>query len=217
LAGLIGSRGRMDMLELLAKARPEARRRIAAIGTNQWDLPTPCTEWRVRDIVNHLILGEVTAPLFLENEPLEGLEESIELAGEDPLGAWDRYSVNATEALSRPGALDAVVMHPFAGEMPGSQLARFRIVDNVLHSWDIAVAIGADPRIDPGITEPLFELTAPLHDVIPRGPLFHAALDVGADAHIQEKLLALFGRDAAWAPPSAGTGVSGSRTGDGEP
>jgi hypothetical protein len=77
--------------------------------------------------------------------------------------------------------------------------------------------IGADPRIDPGITEPLFELTAPLHDVIPRGPLFHAALDVGADAHIQEKLLALFGRDAAWAPPSAGTGVSGSRTGDGEP
>lgn len=48
-----------------------------------------------------------------------------------------------------------------ATDIPGSQLLAFRIGDNVIHSWDLATAIGVDPGLDDQLVEFVYGLLAP--------------------------------------------------------
>ncbi|WBB97855.1 TIGR03086 family metal-binding protein [Solwaraspora sp. WMMA2080] len=175
----------------------------AQIGTDQWSAPTPCSEWDVRALVDHVVRGNLAVAPVLDGLPLAELgrldiaRPDFDVLADDPLTVV-RHSVDvAVEAFSRPGVLDTVVHHP-AGDMRGWRLAGLCFNDNLVHSWDLAQAIGLDATLDPVLVEAAHAYLAPVAGSLP-ARYFAAMPDVGPTTDRQTELLALLGRDAsAW-------------------
>jgi uncharacterized protein (TIGR03086 family) len=68
-------------------------------------------------------------------------------AGDDPVAACESAVRSIRAAFAQPGALERTVHHTI-GDMPGRQLLVQLVADCVVHSWDLATAIGVDPGLD---------------------------------------------------------------------
>jgi uncharacterized protein (TIGR03086 family) len=170
--------------------------RVAMVRPDQWDAPTPCTEWSVRDLVNHLVYEELwSVPLFAGATVAEvGNRLDGDLLGADPLKAAAQAGEDARAAVSEPGALERTV-HLSFGDTPGEEYVSQLFADHLVHGWDLAVGIGADRTMNP---EAVRAVLAWFGD---RQPLYRGAgliappVELPADATDQDRLLAGFGRD----------------------
>lgn len=81
-------------------------------------------------------------------------------------------------------------------QMPGSQLLNFRAGDLILHSWDLARAIGVDETLADGPVAYVWEALQPMAPIIGQIGQFGTGPsgDVGEDAPLQQRLLDLTGR-----------------------
>ena len=61
----------------LATALAATERLVAEIGADEWGLPTPCTDWSVLDVVNHLVGGNLLFVRVFAGEPLPPREELV--------------------------------------------------------------------------------------------------------------------------------------------
>ncbi len=182
----------MDSVELHQRAVREFGRRVSAVDEPQWHLPTPCTDWDVTALVEHVVTRNLMVPSLLQGLPV--VAPPSDALGGDPAAAWERSAQAARAAFTAPGALDAVVHHPLAGEIPGDMLALFRWSDLLIHSWDLARAIGADERLDPELVEVCLERNRPRAAFMRSTGMFGRPVEVPENADEQTKLLALFGR-----------------------
>ncbi|WP_330261421.1 TIGR03086 family metal-binding protein [Streptomyces sp. NBC_00539] len=190
------------MPETLLRQHAEALRlfggRVRAIAEGQWAAPTPCTEWTVRDLVNH-VTGEQlwVPPLVTEGRTVEevGEELSGDLLGEDPVVAWDRAAVAAHSAFAAPGALDRTVKLSY-GPALGSAYCAELTADCVVHAWDLSRAIGADDRMPDGLVEFSLKEVMPYADALTPSGMFAPPLEVAPGADAQTRLLGLLGRRA---------------------
>jgi uncharacterized protein (TIGR03086 family) len=135
----------MDEAEALADldaAIAAAERIVAAIGPDQWGLPTPCDGVDVRALVNHLVAGNLAfAALVTGAEP--PLRDADHL-GEEPLAAFRASDGLLAAALRAPGVRERTFALPI-GPVPGSALAGIRITEFLGHGWDLARATGQRP------------------------------------------------------------------------
>jgi uncharacterized protein (TIGR03086 family) len=188
----------MDRFQLLDRAAAEFRARLDLVTAPQWVLRTPCSEWDVRGLVNHVVTANVTGARLLGGA---SRDETIAMIGADYIGAGDpievfvRTAVEQATAFRGPGALEQVVHHP-AFDMPGTQLLDFRIGDMLLHAWDLARAIGGDETLDPDLVAFVWESLEPLAGALPASGAFGAGASgvLTDDAPIQVRLLDLSGR-----------------------
>jgi len=170
----------------------------------QWTGPTPCSDWSVRQLVNHVAQGNLnygrllagaTAAEFLRMRDVDAL-------GDDPVAGFDASARACRAAFTAPGALERVLDHPL-GRVPGWQGLAVRTADTVIHTWDLARAIGADEVLDPSlvlwITDHLGEIYADLPEMptatVTTHRFFAAPLASPADGSLQDRLLRLTGRD----------------------
>jgi uncharacterized protein (TIGR03086 family) len=186
-----------DMRELYQRAVGEFGARVHAVGDDQWHLPTPCTEWDVRTLVNHLVYEmRWSVPLFAGRTIAEvGDRFEGDLLGDDPSGVWDDAAGEAVTAIRTDGVLERTV-HLSFGDVPGQEYAQQLHADLLIHGWDLARATGGDEALDPDLVQACAiwfkereELYRGSGAVGPR-----AELPAGADA--QTELLAAFGRRA---------------------
>ena len=77
-------------LARFAAAMTEFERRVQAIRPDQWQDPTPCTEWDVRALVDHLVTELLWAPLLLDGATIEDVGDRFngDQLGADPMAAW---------------------------------------------------------------------------------------------------------------------------------
>jgi uncharacterized protein (TIGR03086 family) len=87
------------------------------------------------------------------------LEQQSQAAGTDPETTCKGAVLSVRAAFAGPGALERTVHH--ATDIPGSQLLAFRISDNVVHSWDLATALGVHPGLDEQLVEFVYGILAP--------------------------------------------------------
>jgi len=170
---------------------------VAAIGDDQWDAPTPCPDWSVRELLNHVV-GENawTAPLFSGQTMAEvGDRFDGDLLGDDPMAAWSRTAAEAVAATQAPGAMDRTV-HLSFGDFPGHEYAMQLFSDMLIHSWDLARAIGADERLDPDLVAALATWFEGVADLYRQAGAVAPRPDVADAADTQTRLLADFGRSA---------------------
>jgi uncharacterized protein (TIGR03086 family) len=141
------------VIELVGRVRPEQRSN-----------PTPCSSWNVETLVGHLIATMEGYCALLRGAPaaqlLSLLERQSEAGRTDPVMACKAAAQSVCAAFAEPGALERIVHHPI-GDIPGSRLLAMRTTDNVVHSWDLATAIGEDPRLDERLVEVVYEYLAP--------------------------------------------------------
>jgi uncharacterized protein (TIGR03086 family) len=186
----------MDGLDAHDAAAAQLERTVALLEAGKLDDPTPCDEWSVRDLLNHVVGGNIMTVKLLDGATKEEARAAFgeDVLGDDPLGAV-RKSNAAASAAMRAADLSVIVDHP-AMQMPGAQLLNFRTGDLILHSWDLARAIGVDETLDQGPVEYVWEALQPMAPMIGQVGVFGTGPsgDVPADAPLQQRLLDLTGR-----------------------
>jgi uncharacterized protein (TIGR03086 family) len=186
----------MEPLDVLVAARADFRQRLSATGPDQWDRPTPCADWNVRELVSHLVRGNVMADLLLHGTSREDtLAAMAEPVPDDLPAAFDASADRQQAAFEEPGSLERICHHP-VGDIPGTQLLGFRIGDMALHAWDLARAIGADETLDADVVAAMWEALAPMAPFIGETGFFGSGPSgsVPEEASLQLRVLDLSGR-----------------------
>ena len=181
-------------IEMYQRSVEEFGQRIMAIGADDWARPTPCTDWSVRDLVRHLVYEELWTPPLLAGATVAEIGDRFEgdILGDDPQVAWKEAAAHAVAAAT-PGVLERTV-HLSFGDFPGQDYLGQLTADHTIHAWDLARAINADERLDPGLVQFVHDFMAPQAEQWAAAGVFAAQVDVPADADVQAKLLALSGR-----------------------
>jgi uncharacterized protein (TIGR03086 family) len=184
-----------DLLELQRRAAAGFDRRLREVGDDQWELPTPCEGWTVRDLVNHLVYDNVWVPDLMGGATVEEVGDRYEgdLLGDDPVDAWERSIEAALAWFDQPGALDRTVHLSYGDESAAMYLSQ-RVTDLAVHGWDLARAVGGDERIDPDLVTFLWDTWKPREEMLRASGVFGEPVAVADDADQQTRLLALLGR-----------------------
>ena len=168
---------------------------VQQIKDDQWDNPTPCSDWNVRALVNHLVYEARWMPPLLQGETIEqvGTQFDGDLLGADPKTSYDDALGAAGTAIRAPGAVEGTV-HLSYGDTPAAEYLGQLTSDFVVHAWDLARGIGADDTLDVDLVTWVDDMARPQAAMLAASGLFDPPIDVPADADPQTKLLALFGR-----------------------
>ncbi|MFI5542961.1 TIGR03086 family metal-binding protein [Streptomyces sp. NPDC051815] len=184
------------LLERHAEALRLFGERVRDIGDDQWGAPTPCTEWTVRDLVNH-VTGEQlwVPPMVTEGRTVEEIGDAFsgDVLGGDPAAAWDRASAAAHTAFTASGALDRTVRLSY-GPALGSAYCSELTADCVVHTWDLCRGIGADDRLPGPLVRFALEEVTPYADALAASGAFAEPVEVPPGSDEQTRLLALVGR-----------------------
>jgi uncharacterized protein (TIGR03086 family) len=186
-----------DQAELHRRAVEAFGAHVHAVADDQWELPTPCSEWNVRQLVNHLVYeNRWTAPLMGGSTVAEvGDRFEGDLLGDGPKAAWDESSKDATMAVQAPGALERTVGLS-RGPTPAGQYVMELFADHLIHGWDLARAIGADERLDPELVDACADWFAAMEAHYRAGGAIGPRPQIPPGADAQTTLLAAFGRTA---------------------
>ncbi len=192
----------MELTALHRRAVEHWARRVAAVGDEQWGDPTPCTQWSVRDLVNHVVAEELWAAPLLHGATIEevGGQFGGDVLGEDPLAralsVADQAVAVVEEAVPGGGRV-----HLSYGEEDMGEYVRQLCADHLIHGWDLAAATGGDTSMDPALVAEVAAWFAG------REEMYRGAGVVGPRAagagNPQSDLLARFGRTANWGPTHA--------------
>lgn len=183
--------------ELHAEALDATRNVVAGIGDDQWDQPTPCEDWNVRELVNHIVSGHLWASELAAGKTIEEVGDRFDgdVLGDDPVGAYERSAKLAADGFDAPGALETPCAVSY-GPVPGEIYCGHRFIDTLIHGWDLAQATGQPTDLDPKLVQGAIEVVEPQKDLLQESGMFAGGVDAPADADPQVMLLAWLGREA---------------------
>ncbi len=176
--------------------------RVDAVDAHQWELPTPCADWNVRTLVNHVVGEDLwTEPLMRGST----IEEVGDVLDGDQLG--DHPKVVAREAATR--AINVVAetlptagkVHLSYGEEDMAEYVAQLTADHLIHGWDLAVATGGDTTMDDDLVSAVAAWFSEREELYRAAGAIGPRVEVSGDA--QSQLLAHFGRDPRWSQRKA--------------
>jgi uncharacterized protein (TIGR03086 family) len=128
--------------------------RARQIGQEQWSAATPCTEWNVRALVNHVAGEYLWVPEMLAGRTIAEVGDRLDgdVLGDDALQTLINARGAALAAIDAPEALGTTA-HLSFGDLPAGEYVKQMALDSVIHSWDLAHGIGADEKLDPELVE----------------------------------------------------------------
>ena len=187
----------MDVISQLETILPKVSEVAGSVRPDQFDNPTPCTSFVVRDLFDHMIGGASQFAPQLRGEDAAAPGEMADLDDADRHAALRAALVDLLDAAKSPGALGRTVQLPF-GAVAGEVLARFLTVDGMVHTWDIATATGQqytpDERLVSAVLATAHDLIAP---AMRDGETFAAETSVPEAAPAIARLAAFTGRTVA--------------------
>ena len=185
------------LLEQHAHALTEFGNRVEQIRDDQWQNPTPCTDWDVRTLVAHVVDEQRWAPYLLGGGTVADAGDRFagDPLGEDAKAAWREASEAARAAFEADGALDKPVSVS-SGETSARDYLWQMTVDAAVHAWDLARGIGAEDQLDHELVRRVHHESEKDADELAASGLFGEPVSVPAGADLQTRMLGLFGRRA---------------------
>ncbi len=167
----------------------------AGVGVDQWSAPTPCSELDVRTLLNHLVSGNLLFAALVRGESLT--DRGADHLGDDPLTAFQQAAEQLRTAFARPGVLESVYTAPF-GTGPGLALLHVRVVEALVHGWDLARATGQRADFPDDVAERALAAAREHLTTRPagKGAPFGAEVPVAEDARVIDRLAGFLGRPA---------------------
>ncbi|TQM06200.1 TIGR03086 family metal-binding protein [Pseudonocardia kunmingensis] len=190
---------------------------VGAVRDDRWSAPTPCPEWDVRALVDHMVLGHRLFAGILRGEAAVtagALDPgSADALGDDPAGAYGDAARDLLAAFGRPGVLGRTFEVP-VGPVPGIVAVHLRIVEELVHGWDLAQAAGGGrPRFPDDVAERAVGFTrVKLADVPPEQSPFAPPQPVSDLAPQIDRLAALLGRTVGQGSRAPGPRPADSET-----
>ncbi|MFC4021087.1 TIGR03086 family metal-binding protein [Micromonospora sp. GCM10011542] len=182
--------------DLLAAAAPRTVTVVRGIADDQLDLPTPCRDFTVRDLLNHLFEVVVNFQELAAKRPVQWADKPDHLVD----GWRDRFEAETGRliaAWSDPSALEGVSS---GMGMPQTTLGGMALLDLTVHGWDLAVATDQPYQPAPEATAELHELVEQLGPTARKMGVFADPVPVPATAPLPDlaRLLARTGRNPTW-------------------
>ena len=171
-----------DLLDLYGRAADWTASTLA--NTKDLDATTPCDEWSVRDLLNHMF---ETQNYFIGAARGEDVTppgpNPPDIVSDNPGADFDRIRGDMTATFSQEGVL----------EKTGPALG-IAFSDLLIHTWDLARATGQDASMPAGLAEASYQLIHGKFSDEQRKGMFKPEIAVGADASAEDRLLGYTGR-----------------------
>jgi uncharacterized protein (TIGR03086 family) len=185
------------IIDDLARASAAIGDLIDRIAVEQWTAATPCTEWNVRDLVDHLVGMNLVFVAMLEGSPMP--ERGADRLGADPAGAYRRSAAALQAAAARPGVLERS-QATAVGVATGIERLQWRIADLLTHGWDLVQATGVGAELPDDLVEQALSLVRTQLPSQPRAGRFADLQPIQDDASAIDRLAAFTGRPVPWTP-----------------
>jgi uncharacterized protein (TIGR03086 family) len=190
----------MDAPELHRRAVAEFAARVDGIdssGSGVWSAQTPCTEWTVRALVNHLTYEDKWTAPMLAGATIAEIGDQFEgdLLGDDPVGAFAMASREAADAAAQTDS--SQIVHLSFGDFPAREYLYQLAADHLIHAWDLAAATDGDRQLDPEVVADVADWFADREADYRAGGAIGPRVAVSSDDP-QDRLLGGFGRDPGW-------------------
>ena len=191
-----------DPVEMFRKTTLRVKEVVAGLEQSQAQDPTPCSEWDVRGLLNHLIGGlEFTAGCIAGSPPNIRPSDADSSYIDEPdvavlIEAYHTLLDRVLQSGSEPGALDGIVSTPNFGEMPVSQIFVGTTMDQFIHGWDLAKATGQDTALNPDLVEFAYGMltSGGFADMGRQAGFIGPEIAVPDNSSPQDKLIAYMGR-----------------------
>jgi uncharacterized protein (TIGR03086 family) len=181
-------------VELVGRARPADMAR-----------PTPCADWTLHGLISHMTAQHhgFAAAAGGDGDLARWRPRRL---GSDPVADYRASAETVLAAFSADGVLDRQFPLPeFAAgpNFPARQAVSFHFVDYVVHSWDVARALGLEVHF----TRELLDAALQVAQAVPGG---EARLAPGAafsaavawqDGSPLDQVVAVLGRSPDWRRP----------------
>jgi len=186
----------LKVLQLMPAALERFGARVHDVPPDRWEADTPCSEWSVRDLVNHVTGEQMWAPHLLRGETLQQVGDRYDgdVLGGLPARTWDTAAGGALEAWQTL-AHEGLRVHTSVGQMPVEEYAEQMHLDLVVHGWDLARGAGLDASIPDDAAGHILTYVEPRIHAFAGSGIFAEPVEVGPDADPGDRLLGMLGRD----------------------
>ncbi len=174
--------------------------------------PTPCAGWTLRDLLEHMVVQHNGFRAAALGGGADAEVWKARPLGADPAGKYVSAARGALDAFAAVGAPDRKFALPEISteiEFPGRQAIGFHFIDNIVHGWDVARALGDEYVLDDELAPAALQIA----ENVPNGPerlrphaSFKPGLAVTANAPALERILCALGRSPDWSGISADAG-----------
>ena len=138
--------------EVLEQAISVTRGVLVNVSKEQLGDLTPCAQWKVSDLVNHIVGGQYFFAAGATGAPPSA--EETDYAAGDFVAAFDEGAQHSLAAFRVDGVMEKMLTLPF-GQMPGSAFLGLAATDTFTHGWDLAKATGQDTDLAPELASQL--------------------------------------------------------------
>ncbi|MFI7062138.1 TIGR03086 family metal-binding protein [Kribbella sp. NPDC050124] len=189
----------MQVVELHNRTVGNFARLVGEVRPDQWTAPTPCTDWNVRELVNHVVGEERWTVPLMEGKTIADVGDSLDgdLLGDDPVTAAYAAARAAQEAAGAP--IEKVHLSYGAEDAP--EYLRQLAADHLVHGWDLAAAIGAEAQLDPELVDEVATWFAERADLYRSAGMVADPMEGFTDPG--DQLIGAFGRDPRWSTGDA--------------
>ncbi|MFE7572293.1 TIGR03086 family metal-binding protein [Streptomyces sp. NPDC057539] len=180
------------IVDAFASVLAEVERLVSAVGPDRIADPTPCAEWDVRALLDHLVWENLIWAGLAEGSP--PTDHGADHLGADHLAAFRAAASATMTAFRRPGMLERRY-----GPAPGHKLVEQLLIEMLVHGWDLARATGQRADFAEGTVEAVLPSVREIYGALPRTPggSFAPEVPVPDGASATDRLAAFLGRPVA--------------------
>src|SRR6185312_12921311 len=186
---------------VLDEAHEALRSAVRGVAAQDWDLPTPCAQWNVTQVLQHAAGDQIGFAAAITGGPGPSedpfapsgtLDGSPQAVAEEAMGA-------AAAAWATVGAdVQAVPVPVPPGTLPAPVGAGACALDAAVHAWDIAVATGQSPSLTPALARELMDVATRIVEPLRGFGAYAPALAPQAGDDDVAALLRYLGRRPDW-------------------
>lgn len=195
--------GPMADAALTARAAAPLIEVIHNITPNELSEPTPCTEYDVGKLVNHLLFWGPSLEGAARKEvvaPPAKTESDVDLTRGEWATTLQEQLQRITAAWSEPGAWQGLTRMGGPMELPASLIGGMVLGELVVHGWDLARATGQHPTWDEDLLRYVHEEVAKSAEQGRQMGIYGPEVTVPASSSTMDRVLGITGRDPDWTP-----------------
>ncbi|MCM2425385.1 TIGR03086 family metal-binding protein [Streptomyces sp. RKAG337] len=193
-----------DLRVLHRQALRTAEEITGRIGATRLDVATPCGDWTLRQLLEHMVGQNHGFAAAARGETKDRSVFADRPVGDDPAGAFAASAADVAAAFSESGVLDRRWWLPEIRDgraFPAPVAIGFHFVDTVVHGWDVARALGVDAKFDPEVLEAALPVAAAVpagESRLTAGAAFGPAVADGGTGDPLDRIVAILGRAPQW-------------------
>ncbi|PWG14348.1 TIGR03086 family protein [Streptomyces sp. V2] len=178
------------VLEAFGRVQDTVGVLVRAAGPDRFGLPTPCSDWTVRELLDHLVWENLVWGGLAQGTP-PAVGHAEDHLGDDHVTAFTTAAATARAAFRQPGMLT----RPF-GPAPGRRVVEQLLIELLVHGWDLATALGHDRDLEPDIARAALPVVREIYGGLPRtaGGSLAPVRPVPEHAPALDQLAAFMGR-----------------------